>query len=76
MATKINSWWDGENESSIVVAEECPGSLMYAKANYRRVSGSSYEPYIAGSESWKRAANRALAQCAQSNFERGTGGRK
>lgn len=63
----MNKWTDGKN---VVVAAECPGEYWYPVVSLRRVSGSNYTPYQKGSASWLKAANRALANHAQSNFER------
>jgi hypothetical protein len=63
----MNKWTDGKQ---IVTAKECPGEYWYPVVSDRRVRGASYTPYVKGSEAWLKAANRALASRARSNFER------
>ena len=65
--TTKNVWTDGESR---IVSETRPAGYWYPVVNFRRVRGSSYTPYMVGSPEWVKAANLALAEEAQANFER------
>lgn len=64
----MNKWTDGKN---VVVSETCPSEDWYPVINFKRVHGSTYEPYKKGSAQWLKEANRDLSNRARSNFEIG-----
>lgn len=62
--------WMNEETGMIVKSETRPdGEYVYPVVSLRRVKGSSYTPYTAGSVEWRKAANAALANHARANFE-------
>lgn len=82
----INQWansYDYLNQEygNIVVSEDRPIDNSEKQEWYipvislKRVHGSRYTPYVAGSKAWRDAANKALANEAQSNFAKGRGWR-
>jgi hypothetical protein len=84
MTTNINMWAQGFTDDDkplegIVTTQTNPNETRtekdapyFAVVSYRRVTGYKYLPYTSGSESWKKAANRQLADRARANFERQT----
>lgn len=77
----VNMWaseWDTDGISywpkDAVESETDPTTdtvSYYPVINEKRVRGSRYTPYTAGSKEWRDAANRALASRGRSNFQNG-----